>query len=323
MKAEAISYKPPKLFGSVRLTLAILTCAFNFLNMYFLLSFSMSLLCMTEQDEFSHWDKKIVSLLTSAFSYGKMVGALIGGFVASKWGQKWPMSISVFIYSVAMGMIPLLAPVHWAAVLALRSIQGIVSGVTSVIVYNIFSIWSSADEKATLLAIAYAGVPLANIMSYPVTAALCLIPFQDGWPMTFYVPACLGLIWWLLHLFLTFNYPADHPRISNEELLHLQTHAVSVASEEKPKLPVKGILKSLPLYAMLIHHFSLSWCYYLIALNIPVYVEATFDVDVIVVSLNYYTIYVNMIKLDAIFRMGSFVHYPMLGHLLSHSLENF
>ena len=276
-------YEPPKLIGSVRLTLAIFAFFATFFNFYFLIGFSMSLVCMMEQPEYQSWDDKLtLSLLTSASSYGTMAAALIGGWIADRFGQKWPMSISMFVSMLCMTFIPLLAPLHWGAVVAARSIQGVAAGIAMVIVYDLFTVWGSAEEIATLMAITYAGIPLANIVAYPATAALCLIPVMDGWQMTFFVPSALLLVWWLLHVTLTADSPAKHPRISGEELEHLRNHAI--AKHEKAKFPLVDILKSIPIYALLLIHFAISWIYYLIALNIPVYVEETFDVSVLLVS---------------------------------------
>lgn len=167
--------------------------------------------------------------------------------------------------------------------------QGLAQGIGFPVIYNIFNIWTSPKDKATLMGIAFAGIAFANIVTYPVSSALCLSGIDGGWPMVFYVPAAFGLVWIVLHLILTSDSPEDHPNISEEEKIYLRHHSCANVSQETKlsmrDLPWKQALTSIPVHTLWITHFAISWLMYLIALNIPIYVNEVFNFGIIYVSI--------------------------------------
>ena len=70
----------------------------------------------------------------------------------------------------------------------MRIIQGLVSGVVFPSFYNLFSIWSSPEERATLMSIVMSGIVLANVINLPLAGALCATGIDPGWPMIMYTP---------------------------------------------------------------------------------------------------------------------------------------
>ena len=109
-----------------------------------------------------------------------------------------------------------------------RVIQGMVSGFAFPSVYRIFSVWSSPEERATLMSIVYTGVAFATVVNYPFSSLLCETDLDGGWPMIFYVPGVFGLILAFSFHFLVYNQPSQHPRISIEEEKYL-TNACKVS----------------------------------------------------------------------------------------------
>ena len=86
--------------------------------------------------------------------------------------------------------------------------------------------------------------------------------------------------------------PQDHPRISAEELEYLQKYScksLAVANEsqsdkKKLKIPLLRMLKSRAVHALWITHTCEAWIFYLIALNLPLFVNETFDYGIVLVS---------------------------------------
>ena len=39
--------------------------------------------------------------------------------------------------------------------------------------YNLFSVWTSHHERATLMSLAYAGIPAASVLTFPLSSWLC------------------------------------------------------------------------------------------------------------------------------------------------------
>ena len=102
-------------------------------------------------------------------------------------------------------------------------ILGLVSGLAFPSLYNLFAIWSGPEERATLMSIVFSGISFANMINLPFSAGLCATGIDGGWPMVFYVPGGLGLLWCLIFKFLCFSTPQNHPWISDFEKIYLVT----------------------------------------------------------------------------------------------------
>ena len=91
------------------------------------------------------------------------------------------------IMSTTSLAIPIMARTSTYLVMITRIIQGLVSGLAFPSLYNLFSVWSGPDERATLMSIVFSGVAVANVINLPMSAGLCATGIDGGWPMVFYV----------------------------------------------------------------------------------------------------------------------------------------
>ena len=125
-------------------------------------------------------------------------------------------------------------------------ILGLVSGLAFPSLYNLFAIWSGPEERATLMSIVFSGISFANMINLPFSAGLCATGIDGGWPMVFYVPGGLGLLWCLIFKFLCFSTPQNHPWISDLEKMYLVTSCkviiFTIKSTEMPLFKLAGIL---------------------------------------------------------------------------------
>ena len=106
--------------------------------------------------------------------------------------------------------------------------------------------------------------------------------------MVFYIPGAACLVWCAFYFFLAANTPEKHPRISEEEKLYLREFScknIGGKLEKHPPVPWKAALLSIPVYAVLIAHFAQAWVFYLIALNIPRFIDEVFSVGIVYVRL--------------------------------------
>lgn len=56
-----------------------------------------------------------------------------------------------------------------------------------------------------------------TVISLPLSGYLCEIEWDNGWPLAFYVPGCVAVIWFVLWVLLIFEGPDVHPRITEDE----------------------------------------------------------------------------------------------------------
>ena len=76
--------------------------------------------------------------------------------------------------------------IHWHVLIVLRIIQGLAGGFTIPLLFNVYDFWGTPYERATLVAMTFAGVALASILSSPMAAVMCYSNIDNGWPMIFY-----------------------------------------------------------------------------------------------------------------------------------------
>jgi hypothetical protein len=62
-----------------------------------------------------------------------------------------------------------------------------------------------------------AGANFGTIISMPLSGYLCSLEFLGGWPLSFYIFGGLGVVWFVVWLFLVYDTPALHPYISIQE----------------------------------------------------------------------------------------------------------
>lgn len=184
-----------------------------------------------------------------------------GGYFSDKCCGKLCLLGGIFILSSTSVSMPFLARLDEIYVIFIRIVQGLVSGVAFPSLYNMFSTWSSTNERATLVSVVLSGLSLANVINLPFSATLCA---TIGWPAVFYVPGLVGLVWCLAFHFLCFSSPMDHPSISPEEQAFLARTSGSEDDKKRRKnlpTPFWQMMTSGPVHALWIVHLCHAWCY--------------------------------------------------------------
>lgn len=78
--------------------------------------------------------------------------------------------------------------------------------------------WVPNLERTTIGAFVMAGTQFGTVISLPLSGWLCdFTEVDNGWPLTFYVPGAVGVLWLVAWVFLVYDTPSDHPRISEDE----------------------------------------------------------------------------------------------------------
>lgn len=110
--------------------------------------------------------------------------------------------------------------------------------------------------------------------------------------MTLVFPGVLGLLWYILWMWQTFEKPANHPTISQEELLFIRSSLGEQAlKESNPKfstVPWKSILTSMPVYAIIVANFCRSWTFYLLIISQMKYFNEEFGLRTDKVSCRFH-----------------------------------
>lgn len=66
------------------------------------------------------------------------------------------------------------------------------------------------------------GMQFGTVVALPLSGFLCDIDLDGGWPLAFYVPGFLAIVWFFGWCYLTSNNPYIHPRISDKEREYIE-----------------------------------------------------------------------------------------------------
>ena len=77
-----------------------------------------------------------------------------------------------------------------------------------------FSHWAPPLERTTMIAMATSGCSIGTLLAMPLTTVMCQFA---GWPSVFICFGAAGIVWTVVWMFVVFDSPELHPRISPEE----------------------------------------------------------------------------------------------------------
>lgn len=72
-----------------------------------------------------NWDSNDQGLVLAAFFYGYIVMQIPGGWLAERYGGKWPLGLGILCTSLLTLITPLAARYHIYALMAVRVLEGL------------------------------------------------------------------------------------------------------------------------------------------------------------------------------------------------------
>jgi len=220
------------------------------------------------------WAPDEQGLALSAFFIGYIATQVLGGRLADKHGGKAVLATGLLLWSVATLLTPPAAAAGFATLIVVRILMGIGEGVAFPAVYSIYGRWVPKGEKARVIGLTYAAIPLGSVMALLLTPWIIL---RFGWEWAFYSFGLLGVIWYLFWQPLVTSYPADHPRISPEERETIARDMLPGDNHASP--PWRALLSSTAVWAIIVAHFCANWGTYVLLAWLPTYVNRGLGVD--------------------------------------------
>uniref|UniRef100_A0A8C9CML9 Sialin n=1 Tax=Phocoena sinus TaxID=42100 RepID=A0A8C9CML9_PHOSS len=160
------------------------------------------------------WDAETQGWILGSFFYGYIITQIPAGYVASRSGGKLLLGFGVLGTSVFTLFTPLAADFGVGAIIALRALEGLGEGVTFPAMHAMWSSWAPPLERSKLLSISYAGAQLGTVVSLPLSGIVC---FYMNWTYVFYLFGIVGIIWFILWIWLVSDTPETHKTISPYE----------------------------------------------------------------------------------------------------------
>ncbi|XP_062286788.1 sialin isoform X2 [Scomber scombrus] len=216
------------------------------------------------------WDSATQGWILGSFFYGYILTQIPGGYLAGRFGPKWLMGLGILGTVIFTLLTPIAADLGASYLIAVRVLEGIGEGVTFPAMYTMWAAWAPPMERSRLLTISYIGAQLGTVIALPLSGEIC---FYLNWTYVFYVFGAVGLVWFVLWVFLVFDSPNTHPRISERERLYITNSLKNELSTSSGYIPWRSIVTSGPLWAIVVAHFSYNWTFYTLLTLLPTYMN--------------------------------------------------
>ncbi|ALC49104.1 MFS10, partial [Drosophila busckii] len=231
------------------------------------------------------WDEATQGLVLGSFFYGYVLTQVPGGRMAELLGGKRIYGYGVLITAIFTLLTPWAA--HWdlPLLVLVRILEGMGEGVTYPAMHAMLAHWIPPLERNKFAAIVYAGSNIGTVISMPLTGWLCSLEFLGGWPAAFYIFGLLGILWFIAWMYLVYDKPSEHPRITRKErayierCLHVEEEEQELPSQPE-SIPWRGILTSVPLWAILLTQCGQSWAFYTQLTELPTYMSNMLHFDI-------------------------------------------
>lgn len=231
------------------------------------------------------WDEATQGIVLGSFFYGYVLTQVPGGRLAELLGGKMIYGVGVFITAIFTLLTPIAAYYSLPALVVVRILEGMGEGVTYPAMHAMLAKWIPPLERSKFAALVYAGSNFGTVISLPVSGWLCSLEYMHGWPLAFYIFGVLGIIWFMLWLYLVYDAPSTHPRISREERAFIE-HTCKrkedqlVDPDEPDTVPWRSLFLSVPLWAILITQCGQAWAFYTQLTELPTYMDNILHMDI-------------------------------------------
>ncbi|KAJ1182074.1 hypothetical protein NDU88_007269 [Pleurodeles waltl] len=233
-----------------------------------------------------NWDPETVGMIHGSFFWGYIVTQIPGGYISSRLAANRVFGAAILLTATLNMLIPSAAKVHFGCVIFVRILQGLVEGVTYPACHGMWSKWAPPLERSRLVTTSFCGSYAGAVIAMPLAGILVQ---YTGWSSVFYLYGSFGMVWYMFWLLVSYESPATHPTISDEERRYIEESIGESASLmgalEKYKTPWRKFFTSMPVYAIIVANFCRSWTFYLLLISQPAYFEEVFGFEISKVGL--------------------------------------
>uniref|UniRef100_A0A8C6QC61 Solute carrier family 17 (sodium phosphate), member 3 n=3 Tax=Nannospalax galili TaxID=1026970 RepID=A0A8C6QC61_NANGA len=223
------------------------------------------------------WSPQTQGIIFSSIQYGMMLMQAPGGYLASRIGTKKVVGFALLGSSLLTLCIPQAANLGLAFLLTTRAVQGLTQGTAFGGQFVLWQKWAPPHERSRLCSMALSGMILGI---FTVLLMGGIISEAIGWPFVFYVFGGVGAVCCFLWIVLVYDDPASHPWISIPEKEYILSSLEQQDSSAEQPLPIKAMVRSLPLWSMCICTFSHQWMVNTFIIYTPTYISSVFKINI-------------------------------------------
>ncbi|XP_029099655.1 sodium-dependent phosphate transport protein 4 [Monodon monoceros] len=223
------------------------------------------------------WSPQIQGIIFSSINYGVILTLAPSGYLAGRVGTKRMVGAALLGSSFLVLFTPLAADLGLGFLIATRILQGVRLGLGYGGQFALWERWSPPNERSRLCSIAFSGMMLGSciaiLLGGNISQAL-------GWPFVFYIFGGVGCVSCLLWFVLIYDDPVTHPWMNITEKEYIISSLAQQVSSSKQPLPIKAMVRCLPLWSLCFCCFSHQWLINIMVVYTPTYISSVFNVDI-------------------------------------------
>ena len=210
-----------------------------------------------------------IGLVFSAFAYPYLVFQIAGGWISDRYGARRTLIVCGTLWAAATALTGMATGL--GSLLVARLALGFGEGATLPAATTAMSRWVPDGQRGYAQGITHAAARIGNAVA---PTAIVFIMTSHGWRASFYVCAAISFVWVALWALTFTEYPADHPRVSPQELATLPRPSTVAATNKPAWLPLfKRIAPVTVVY------FCYGWNLWLFLSWIPQYFLHSYHLD--------------------------------------------
>ena len=253
-----------RLFRPTSVVLALL-CLMYFIN--YLDRVNVSTAAAGFSTEF-HLSRTQIGLVFSAFAYPYLVFQIIGGWVSDRFGTRRTLIVCGLIWACADILMGLSGGLM--SLLAARVLLGLGEGATFPAATAAMSRWVTKARRGFAQGITHAFARIGNALAPGV---IVVIMTNYGWRASFFVCACFAVAWVVAWALTFTEKPADHPRITAEEVA-----ALPIIKSKAAQVPWLRLARRMAPVTLV--YFCYGWNLWLFLSWIPQYFLHSYDMQI-------------------------------------------
>ncbi|CAG0917112.1 unnamed protein product, partial [Notodromas monacha] len=202
------------------------------------------------------WGGKVQGLVLGSYFWGYIVTQIPGGRLSEMLSAKHLFGIGVLMNAVATILSPFAAKSSYLLFIAMRVVEGLGGGVTFPATHVLLAHWAPPAERSRISSAVYAGTALGTVFSLPFSGILA---------------ASLG----------TLMHKIQVPPDSEHTIQETYDDRILLGRQPKrPSVPWKAVFTSLPFWAIVIAHTCGNWGWYMLLVELPIYMKSILAFDI-------------------------------------------
>ena len=211
-----------------------------------------------------------LGFIFSAFAYPYMIFQFIGGWVSDRFGAKRTLIACAFVWATATVLTGMAG--GFLSLVAARMLLGLGEGATFPAATSAMAAWVSKDKRGFAQGITHSAARLGNAMA-PIMVMGLMTAYD--WRFSFYLLGAVSFGWVVLWYVAYTEKPADHPRITPEEVALLP--APKVRLKDVPGTYARLFKRMLPVSSV---YFCYNWILWLMLSWIPMYFMHNYKLNI-------------------------------------------